>query len=217
MELFMPHSGFLYLYALLVGAFLGVIFDIFRIFRILRATRYRYIPTQKKSTAFSKTKQRLKTLKQKFRISKTVLEILLVALEDILFFVIAALTVILLLFSVNSGMIRGLALFCVFSGFLLYNQTIGRLVMRFAEYIVFALRFLCRQILRLLYKIVFCPIAFILKKLFVFLYTQWNRLFYRFKHLMWLKCRRKQTQKYLIRASQEAQNGYGFLKEMKFQ
>ena len=102
----------LLLYSLILGAALGAVFDILRI-----------------SRTFLSVKTENRVIKN---MSDTV--IFAVSLvEDILFFTLSAVTLVLFCFQANSGRARGFILFGVAVGFSLYMQTAGRLTRLVSE------------------------------------------------------------------------------------
>lgn len=100
------------LYALSVGAVLGAVFDILRISRVFLT-----FPVKGRAARF---------------LSETVL-CTVSFIEDVLYFILCALTVVLFLFKANHGSIRGYLLFGALTGFVLYLITVGRLTRFFSK------------------------------------------------------------------------------------
>lgn len=131
----------LYLFALLLGIGLGVVYDLLRITRVFLGAHY--------SRRAAKRLQEISLPLLRARKKKTESRALgfVVFLQDLLFCLFAAVAVILLFYEANRGKIRLPALLCVGVGFLLYRGTLGRLVMLFSEVIAFAIetvgRYLC--------------------------------------------------------------------------
>ena len=147
----------------LPGVFLGVVYDIFRILRISRTsdlpvsgTFYDKIRPQKPLCALLARFFQSKSLKTADRI--------FVFIEDILFWIIAAVTEILLIFHTNGGEIRIYCLLATIAGFFLYHETLGKVVAFFARQISFLLRCL---IYWLLYDIIY-PVKQLGKALYRF-------------------------------------------------
>ncbi|MBE6565321.1 MAG: hypothetical protein E7655_08625 [Ruminococcaceae bacterium] len=101
------------LYALLIGICLGGVYDLFRMARVAREVT---------ASGERRTHGRF--------------EPLLLFFEDLLFWLIASLSVILFLFHANEGKIRWFALVFCALGFALYGLTVGRLVMRISAFLV---------------------------------------------------------------------------------
>lgn len=119
------------LYSLLVGAALGVVYDFFRILRI--------------STEISpklRAKLNLKTRKKRTEFFKCAV----IFIQDILFWLICSVAVTVFIYHVNNGRIRGIALICSLAGFFIYYNTIGRLVIYIAEYIILFIQMAIRAI-----------------------------------------------------------------------
>lgn len=87
------------LYSVCIGFALGTVYDVFRILR----------------TAFNMAGNRIATD-------------IIYFICDILFFIIAAIVSAIFIFYVNNGRIRGIALLGSLAGFVLYYNTVGRLV-----------------------------------------------------------------------------------------
>ncbi len=102
----MEKQLWLLLYALILGAALGVVFDILRISRTFLSVKTENRAIKNVSDTFI------------FAVS---------FVEDILFFTVSAITLVLFCFQANRGRARGFILFGTAVGFLLYMQTVGRL------------------------------------------------------------------------------------------
>lgn len=119
----------LYVYAAALGCAFGVLYDVFRILR--RASRFA---------------------------DRSFVSILVIFLQDILFFLIATAASAIFFYKFNSGRIRLSAVAFMIGGFAAYYFTVGRLVMLVADAII---AFICetvRQILRFL-RFIFSPIV----------------------------------------------------------
>ena len=138
-------NGFFYdsyqliLIFLLPGVFLGIVYDIFRILRISRASELAI-----SGGLYDKIRPRKPLFGSFSRVFKTksvkIADKIIVFIEDILFWLIAAVTEILFIFHTNGGEIRIYCLLASILGFILYNRTLGRLVTVFAKQIIFLFR-----------------------------------------------------------------------------
>ncbi len=123
------------LYSFILGAVLGLIYDFFRIKRI----------------AYNLNKNKIKKM----------MENTIVFFEDITYWLICSVFVCVFLFYINSGRARGISLFVMLSGFLVYYFTVGKLVVRCSERIIE----LFYKMLRKIYSIFIRPLLIILKLL----------------------------------------------------
>lgn len=123
------------LYSFILGASLGLVYDFFRIKRV--------------------------AYRQKTNKIKKAAENILVFFDDLVYWLICSVTVCIFLFYFNSGRARGISLFVMVTGFLTYYFTVGRLVIRFSEYIIG----LFYKVLRKIYGIFLRPLLIILKLL----------------------------------------------------
>ncbi len=127
----------LFVYALAVGAFLGAVYDVFRILRVA----FPYVNGNGVKKVYA------------------ALMLGIIFLEDMLYALIAAVTVNLFLFNVNDGQVRWFALLGAAMGFALWYVTVGRLIMRCARTIVAAVR----RMLYFLYRILLLPVVRLLR------------------------------------------------------
>ena len=118
---------------LLPGIFLGVVYDIFRLFRIGRNDKKYSVRDAIKKRFGRKSNAKIKP-KRKISID------LLVFLEDILFFLIVSLTEILSVYHINGGEIRIYGLLFSFLGFIIYQKTISALIIFLSKKILYAIR-----------------------------------------------------------------------------
>ena len=139
MNEFFYDSYLLILLFLLPGVFLGIVFDVFRILRIGRTADITvagsfYDKIRPRGSLFGGAKH--------FSVSKTAktANTILIFIEDILFWLIAAIIEILFFFHTNGGEIRIYCLIFSALGFFLYNRTIGMLVIACAKQIIFCTR-----------------------------------------------------------------------------
>lgn len=117
------------LYSAVVGAALGMLYDVFRIIRV----------AMKPSPGMPATLRAVYDA-----IGDTV-----IFTEDILFSFAAALVVIVFLFHINDGQLRWFVLAGAGIGFMLYYITVGRLLLLCAEAIISFIRMIIRFVLSL--------------------------------------------------------------------
>lgn len=111
----------LLLYSATVGVALGVVYDVFRIFRVAFAP-------QSQDGVNSARKR-----KSKYSL---VFHDAIIFLQDIIFWIIVAVVTILFTFMANRGQVRLFALAGQLAGFTIYYLTLGRLVYSIAERII---------------------------------------------------------------------------------
>jgi len=111
--------------AIVCGAFLGAVYDIFR---ILRIATFRDDSIRKlKDTGGRKRKRRL---------PERITEYTVVFAEDIIFSLIVTFSVILFIYKFNGGISRSYILFSIGLGFILYHLTLGKLVIKCSTAII---------------------------------------------------------------------------------
>ncbi|MBQ8416938.1 MAG: spore cortex biosynthesis protein YabQ [Clostridia bacterium] len=133
----------LWLYAFLLGLFLGAVYDALRITRIFLGASYSPRLKEKlQAVTLPFLKKRVRRIKR-----QGVFFWIFVFIGDLLFSLLGGVLLILLFYQFNSGKIRFPAFFCTGVGFFLYRKTLGRLVMLLSEAIAFvlesAVRYLC--------------------------------------------------------------------------
>ncbi len=143
------------LYAIAVGIVLGIIYDVFRIQRISMSRDYHFVNIRKRENN-SKTLNLLTN----FLLSDT-LKSVIIFIEDVAFFVLSAIIVIIFIYQSNSGIIRWFEMSGAVIGFALYYFTVGRLVVSLSEYIIFAVRWVIGTV----FKYTLLPIATLIYKL----------------------------------------------------
>ena len=120
-----------------MGMVMGSFYDILRISRVmLGMSRYTDVASAPIFCPHFYKPKRQKSRSQMMAIAKNTMLIV----QDFLFCVTAGVVIALLLFSHNSGEFRGFVLVGVGVGFAIYYFTIGRLVIRASEYVVFAIK-----------------------------------------------------------------------------
>ena len=190
----LPENNLLILlmYSLTVGVFLGVLWDIFRIMRIAAYGKRKnglpcpvILPKNEKEVGRALS----------FRHTQRVLSLVGISifLSDVLFSITSAITVILLLFHLNGGEIRGFALIGATIGFTAYYFTVGRLTVIFSDLII-------RGVKRLISLILSITVVPILK------------LTYKVSHLIFgkigAKIRKAQTKAYFEKQLKDASVGF---------
>lgn len=124
------------------GFVLGSIYDIFRIIRISR--------TNSKGNIYSRIKRHFgsdtNTDTQKLKWINN----LLIFIEDFIFCIIGAFIEILLFYHWNDGVIRIYAILISLLGFFIYQNSIGRLIIYMAQYIIDCIHCLLYYILIIL-------------------------------------------------------------------
>lgn len=117
MELSQIGIARLYLFALILGAALGFFFDLLRL-------PHRFA---QQSLDFGKRKPAISLRKRR------VVAFVIVFLEDFLFCVVAAVSLILLFYEVNNGKVRPFAFFAAGIGFVVYRLTLAKPLRRLTE------------------------------------------------------------------------------------
>lgn len=132
MGVYLADQTLSFLHALILGAVLGALYDVFRILRIA-------VPT-KRGVIFA---------------------------QDVLFFLLCAITTFLFLLTSIDGVVRVFLLIGELLGAVLYYFTLGMLVMKVSKTIIGAvkavLRFLVRYIFAPIWKLFYNIIAFLLR------------------------------------------------------
>lgn len=147
---FFYDSCFLVLRFLIPGIFLGALYDIFRFIRIARNDK-----TYALNVAL-KTKFRFQA---KNKCPILISEDIILFIEDLLFFIIAAITEILAVYDFNNGEIRIYCLLFSVIGFIFYQKTIGHFLISVSR----RLLYLYRRLLYFFACMVLIPIFFFLK------------------------------------------------------
>ena len=136
MNLSQSSIAVLYLASLFLGAALGLFYDGLRMVRILfgeHFSRRAVEMLRKRNLPESRPKPRSPRKRNAASV--------FLFLGDFLFCILAAVSLILLFYECNNGIIRPLAVLCSAVGFFLYRATLGKIVMLFSEVIVFAVRY----------------------------------------------------------------------------
>ena len=149
LEFYGTYSAFVN--AAILGVFLGVVYDVFRIARI---SRLPYIAPKGRFYEIIKIPERKKIFPTFFAVSDK----LLTFAEDIVFWIIASVAEILFIYHVNGGAVRVYFVMCTFAGTALYFFTVGKITMYFSVRIIF----LARCLLYWCFYIIIYPIRLIL-------------------------------------------------------
>ena len=168
---FFYDSWFVILKYLMPGIFLGAVYDVFRLARISRNDSEHSVKKALRKRFYHKEDSDNQTSKRQIS------EYTLVLIEDILFFIIVAITEILAVYHFNGGEIRVYCLLISAVGFFIYQKTLGILLI-----------FLSRRILYLIRKTIYLIICIALTPIF-FLSSRVVRLW----RILLLK-RKNQTQ-----------------------
>ena len=135
MEISMNSLLYSFLWSIVLGAFLGVAYDVVRISRAFIGVEYGNIPPPPKKIKLpiiSKLKKEKKCNKR--RASSVALNIFIFA-GDILFCVFTALALVIYIYHSNEGKARWMVFFGAAIGFFAYYFSIGKLVVLFSQYI----------------------------------------------------------------------------------
>ena len=140
MEISQTAIGLLYLYGTLLGASLGLFYDLLRVTRIFLGVHY--------SRSVSGRLQTIKLpLLPPYREHEESQALgVVVLIEDLLFSILCGISLILLFYECNDGMIRFPVFFAFFAGFFLYRMTLGRLVMLVSEFAAFLIESAVRYV-----------------------------------------------------------------------
>ena len=166
--------------SLVAGIALGVLYDVLRIGRVLIGMNHYTAAATVSAFCPKFCKRREK--KSRSRIVTIFFNILLV-MQDILFCLTLGAVAAVLLFYHNNGEFRGFVIIAILAGLVAYLMTVGKLVIRASEYVVFAVK---TAILYVVYYVTWPFIA-----LFRFLLDRARRVV--------AFIRRKQEQKHIAR------------------
>lgn len=184
-------SLLLLLYAVIVGAMLGVLWDVFRVIRIAFYGRRTGSPPPVRLPSDSAGVERALRFKHNIKIPS--LSFFGTFICDLLFCLICTICVILLLFHLNDGEVRMFALLGAMIGFVVYYLTLGRLTVYFSDIII---RTIKKAVLTILRYTIF-PILRICA-------AGVSRV----KRSIRRKRRRKLTQKYMKKTVKNAKQGF---------
>lgn len=130
------------LWGIVCGAGLGVVWDIFRITRVLAGVRY---PSRRADVLYQKPLPLLRRPVSRPSADAggrpwRILRHTVIFLEDVLFGLLCGVVMTLLIYFTNDGIFRAMAPMGMLTGFFVYYMTVGRLVLSLSQGIVFALR-----------------------------------------------------------------------------
>ena len=124
------------------GVGMGGVYDIHRILRVFFGVRYsKKRPSELLHRPLPILRRPLGEIRQR-RWSRALLSIL-IFLQDVFFFCLAGVGIVILNYAYNDGQLRFYTVIALFLGFFLYYFTIGKLVISLSEWIVFFLRAVC--------------------------------------------------------------------------
>ena len=133
-------------YSFVLGVFLGVVYDFFRIRRLI----FYCEKNTKANTSIFHRQRRL-------------VEEIVIFIEDVLFWLISAVAMCIFIYYINSGRFRGVAIFGAVIGFFVYYKTIGKVVMLLSGCIINFLR----ASFRLLIRFTLYPVGKLLRYVFI--------------------------------------------------
>ncbi len=180
MEISMTALALEFLYSIILGVFLGIIYDAIRLLRVMRGT---YKKSEIKTNEIPEFIQRYIRLPKK-KLVKKKKGTFFVAVGDVLFFVFSACAFSIFAYHFNDGVIRGFALFGMIFGFFVYYFTVGKLVLFLSfqivnfvkmvfSYAFFLLIFPFFYIFEKIYTVfcsLICKISLIIYKTYVIIY-----------------------------------------------
>ncbi len=145
-------------YSVVLGFALGVVYDVFRIIRMMFCVPSLMISRE------------LKGRERTGLLANTV-----VFVCDILFFLVSACICAIFIFHANHGRVRGIALFASLIGFIIYYNTVGRLITLVSGAVIrgiyYAVRFALKKILIPLFLFAIKPVG-VVKEGFVKLFKK---------------------------------------------
>lgn len=183
----------LFLYSLAVGALLGVLWDIFRIIRLI-VCKERSADDSFPIRLPSNEREVIKALSFKHR--QKIIPVILIFISDLLFCLFASATVILLLFHLNGGQIRGFVLFGAALGAVTYYFTVGKLTFAFSDRMIRG----AKRLIRFILSVTVIPVFVLL-----------NGLVRSALRKLGLRIRKRQTLRYVSTRIKDAERGFGLL------
>lgn len=139
------------LWGIVCGAVLGVLWDVFRLTRVMLGFSY---PSRSADKLYAQPLPLLgKTLPRHSGQKKSLCDRLggvILFAEDVVFGLVCGVVMSLLVYVTNDGIFRAMAPIGMLIGFLIYYLTVGRLVLSVSQILVFALRALALYALTLL-------------------------------------------------------------------
>ena len=191
----------LLLYALITGALLGVLWDIFRIMRIAAYGR-KERPKRLFIRLPAEEAEVTRILNVDTSKKASFLSSLCVFVSDFGFCVFSAICVILLIFQLNDGEFRGFALLGAFLGFTAYYFTLGRLTVIFSDVIIKAIK----KVVLFILSVTVLPIGRLL-----------TGILRAIKSRIVSKHRKRKTKRYISDALANASKAFGISDSMTLQ
>lgn len=149
MEISQALYGAIFIYSIVIGIILGVVYDVFRIQRITMESDNKYF---------------------------TVIRDIIIFIEDIIFAIISAIFIAIMIFYVNNGQIRWFALFGTSIGFIIYYNTIGRIVILCSEKIIAFIRYCIRMIKNLVCRFLIKPVIKFVRFVIILSYVRYMKI-----------------------------------------
>jgi hypothetical protein len=132
------------LWGLVCGAALGVLWDVFRLTRVMLGVTYplKHVPVPDKERNLPLLGRPLPSRTGKDPVWKRWMRPIVIFCEDVLFGVTCGTVMSLLIYVTNDGIFRVMAPVGMLVGFLVYYVTVGRLVLSLSQWIVYIIRVL---------------------------------------------------------------------------
>lgn len=128
MEVNLINQILIVFYSIFFGAFLGLVYDFTSIVGLILGFKKLNIKVKREILIKNKWNEKL--------------NIILLCLSDIIFFVIASVLIAIFVFGVNNGTVRWYILVGNLIGFVIYRITLGKLISVLLSYISYFIRFL---------------------------------------------------------------------------
>ena len=104
--------------------------------------------------------------------SENIIKNIIIFAEDIIFAVISAVIMVLMIYHLNNGRIRWFFIFGAGIGFIVYYNTIGRIVIICSEKIIKFIRYCIRMIKRFIYKFFIRPVVMSIYNRYIKIYNK---------------------------------------------
>lgn len=151
--------------SIFLGAFIGVIYDMFKIFRILSGLEF----SNKLENKISKLKLPIinQTIKKKKSKLNKIKRYVIYILWDLLFFIVIIPIVQIFVYAASSGIVRWYIALGGFIGFIVYYFTLSKLTTPVYEYILL--------FIKIFFAYIYYFIKLPLKKLFILIINKYNK------------------------------------------
>lgn len=126
-------------YSLCFGALLGVAYDVLRVTRVILGAKRNNIARTDLRKVILPVIKRTAYPEKSTRTGNILLDVY-VAIGDVLFVSACGMLAVLIAYAYNSGKVRAVIFVGLIFGFLLYYNTVGRLVVKVSELVAFAVR-----------------------------------------------------------------------------